>query len=96
MAQCRAHVGQLPFTGVTAHLGHRLGEAEHRTGVAGMTIRQHAPVGIHGFAAAGLTDAAGQPGAALTLATKAEILDLNEQGGGKAVVEVAKDRYRRV
>ena len=55
-----------------------------------MTIRQHAPVGIHGFAAAGPADAAGQPGAAFTLATKAEILDLNEQGGGKAVVELQK------
>ena len=69
MAQCRAHVGQLPFTGVTAHLGHRLGEAEHRTGVAGMTIRQHASVSVHGFAAAGPADAAGQPGAAFALLT---------------------------
>ncbi|GIS02164.1 MAG: hypothetical protein CM15mP103_07150 [Gammaproteobacteria bacterium] len=65
-------------------------EAEHRSGVARMTIGQHAAVGIHGFAASGPADAAGQPGAALTLAAKAEILDLHEQRRGEAVIELQK------
>ncbi len=55
-----------------------------------MTIGQHAAVGIHRFAATGPADAAGQPSAALTLAAKAEILDLHEQRRGEAVVELQK------
>ena len=47
-------------------------------------------MGIHGFAASGPADAAGQPGAALTLAAKAEILDLHEQRRGEAVIELQK------
>ena len=46
------------------------------------------PPCVQRFAAAGTTDAAGQPVAAFSLVTESQVLDLDEQGGGEAVVKL--------
>ena len=88
MTEGGLNIGKLACLCIAPHLQHGLSQSKHRARIAGVAVRQHTAMSIEWLGSPGARHATGEEVASFTLTAESKVLELNQQRGCEAVVEL--------